>query len=261
MINKNTLKKINILFVILLTVALASLIITSITPFFNIREGLIQEQEIDIGTSSLNTWIGKGVLNDNITTVSNIPISAEGVGWVAQFSATVNGNDLTVERTDGEGPGWGQHLKLLGTNGTQADTDDRTQYYIDELCNEGETPINGFDCINSSGGYELKKDDNDCISLTTGIDIGAERDCNNLLTKYHNERVTVHAACNNSPELVDQGKKCHPVYEQKQGTVGSLGSLIVNDITNTLNFKYCPTAPTPGTYEKWSNCYVTPSAV
>ena len=88
------------------------------------------------------------------------------------------------------------------------------------------------------------------------IDPTGPNDCSSLLSKYHNERVTVHAACNTAPN----GEPCHQIYEKKQGTVGSLGSLVVNDDKTTLNFEYCPTAPTPGTYEKWSNCYTAPTA-
>ena len=199
MINKSTVKKMKILLVILLTVALASLIITSITPFFNIKEGIDE------------------------TTAPADATAAPADPTAAPADPTAAPADPTAAPADPTASG-----------------------------------ATGFECINTSGGYQLNKNEKGCVKLLNPImiDPTGPNDCSSLLSKYHNERVTVHAACNTAPN----GEPCHQIYEKKQGTVGSLGSLVVNDDKTTLNFEYCPTAPTPGTYEKWSNCYTAPTA-
>ena len=275
--NKNTIRKIKVLLVIIFTIALASLIIRTIGPYLRMSEGFTNGELSTIKDAYLSnitqntkdatdgtypdldtTTSGSGTLAtvDVIITngkVTSLTIKEKGSDYQIGDSITVDKSKLVGSSTD---------LIFTITDLAQADLAPADPAQADPA-QADPTPadpaaINNFEFTNSSGTYNLKKNSNGCVSLAEDLIIDGNKpsDCGSLLTEYHNERVTVQSACGKQGDLTP----CYPVYQKNGGVFGEVESLILDNKDNPtkVNFTYCPVAPSAGSYEQHSLCYSAP---
>ena len=260
--NKNTIRKIKVLLVIIFTIALASLIIRTIGPYLRMSEGFTNGElsttkdaylssitqntkdatdgkypDLDTTTSGSGTLATLDVVVTN-GKVTSLTIKEKGSDYKIGDVITVDKSKLVDSSTD---------LIFAITGPAQADT-----------APADPTAINNFEFTNSSGTYNLKKNSNGCVSLAEDLIIDGNKpsDCGSLLTEYHNERVTVQSACGKQGDLTP----CYPVYQKSGGVFGEVESLILDNKDNPtkVNFTYCPVAPSAGSYEEHSLCYSAP---
>ena len=260
--NKNTIRKIKVLLVIIFTIALASLIIRTIGPYLRMSEGFTNGElsttkdaylssitqntkdatdgkypDLDTTTSGSGTLATLDVVVTN-GKVTSLTIKEKGSDYKIGDVITVDKSKLVDSSTD---------LIFAITGPAQADT-----------APADPTAINNFEFTNSSGTYNLKKNSNGCVSLAEDLIIDGNKpsDCGSLLTEYHNERVTVQSACGKQGDLTP----CYPVYQKSGGVFGEVESLILDNKDNPtkVNFTYCPVAPSVGSYEEHSLCYSAP---
>jgi len=285
--NKNTIRKIKVLLVIIFTIALASLIIRTIGPYLRMSEGFTNGElstikdaylsnitqntkdatdgtypDLDTATSGSGTLATVDVIITN-GKVTSLTIKEKGSDYKIGDSITVDKSKLVGSSTD---------LIFTITGSAQADPAQEKQAEADpapaDSAQEKQAPadptpadpaaINNFEFTNSSGTYNLKKNSNGCVSLAEDLIIDGNKpsDCGSLLTEYHNERVTVQSACGKQGDLTP----CYPVYQKSGGVFGEVESLILDNKDNPtkLNFTYCPVAPSAGSYEEHSLCYSAP---
>tara|TARA_X000001036_G_scaffold104403_1_gene97602 strand:+ start:573 stop:1544 length:972 start_codon:yes stop_codon:yes gene_type:complete len=280
--NKNTIRKIKVLLVIIFTVALASLILTNIGPYLRMSEGFTNGElittknaylsnitqnttdatdgiypDLDTKTSGSGTLATVDVVVTN-GTVTSLTIKEKGSGYQIGDSIRVDKSKLVGSSTDliltikDTRSASGEPVAAVAADPAAADP---TQ--------TGESPAdlsatNNFTFSNSSGTYNLKKNSNGCVSLAEDLIIDGNKpsDCGSLLTEYHNERVTVQSACGKQGDL----SPCYPVYQKSKGVFGEVESLILDNKDNPtkVNFTYCPVAPSVGSYEEHSLCYSAP---
>ena len=274
--NKNTIRKIKVLLVIIFTVALASLILTNIGRYLRMSEGFTNGElsttkdaylsnitqntkdatdgtypDLDTATSGSGTLATVDVIITN-GKVTSLTIKEKGSDYKIGDSITVDKSKLVGSSTD---------LIFTITDSKPADPADPAQ--ADPAPAPAPAPAdlsatNNFEFTNSSGTYNLKKNANGCVSLAEDliIDVNKPSDCGSLLTEYHNERVTVQDACGKQGDLTP----CYPVYQKSGGVFGEVESLILDSKDNPtkVNFTYCPVAPSAGSYEEHSLCYSAP---
>jgi len=287
--NKNTIRKIKVLLVIIFTVALASLILTNIGPYLRMSEGFTNGELITTKNAYLSnitqntkeatdgtypdldtTSSGSGTLAtvDVIIrngTVTSLTIKEKGSGYKIGDSITVDKSKLVGSSTD-------LILTIKDTRRASAESAGAEPAGAEpagaepagaEPAQTGQVPgdlsaTNNFEFTNSSGTYNLKKNSNGCVSLGEDLIIDGNKpsDCGSLLTEYHNERVTVQDACGKQGDLTP----CYPVYQKSGGVFGEVESLILDSKDNPtkVNFTYCPVAPSAGSYEEHSLCYSAP---
>ena len=265
--NKNTIRKIKVLLVIIFTIALASLIIRTIGPYLRMSEGFTNGElsttkdaylssitqntkdatdgtypDLDTTTSGSGTLATVDVIITN-GTVTSLTIKEKGSGYKIGDSITVDKTKLIGASTD---------LIFAITDSKPVDPAPADPAPADP------SATNNFEFTNSSGTYNLKKNANGCVSLAEDliIDVNKPSDCGSLLTEYHNERVTVQSACGKQGDLTP----CYPVYQKSGGVFGEVESLILDNKDNPtkVNFTYCPVAPSVGSYEEHSLCYSAP---
>jgi hypothetical protein len=280
--NKNTIRKIKVLLVIIFTVALASLILTNIGPYLRMSEGFTNGElittknaylsnitqnttdatdgiypDLDTKTSGSGTLATVDVVVTN-GTVTSLTIKEKGSGYQIGDSIRVDKSKLVGSSTD---------LILTIKDTRSASAEPVAAVAADPAAADpiqtGESPAdlsatNNFTFSNSSGTYNLKKNSNGCVSLAEDLIIDGNKrsDCGSLLTDYHNERVTVQSACGKQGDL----SPCYPVYQKSKGVFGEVESLILDNKDNPtkVNFTYCPVAPSVGSYEEHSLCYSAP---
>ena len=277
--NKNTIRKIKVLLVIIFTVALASLILTNIGPYLRMSEGFTNGElittknaylsnitqnttdatdgiypDLDTKTSGSGTLATVDVVVTN-GTVTSLTIKEKGSGYQIGDSIRVDKSKLVGSSTD-------LILTIKDTRRASAESAGAEPAGA-EPAQTGQVPgdlsaTNNFEFTNSSGTYNLKKNSNGCVSLGEDLIIDGNKpsDCGSLLTEYHNERVTVQDACGKQGDLTP----CYPVYQKSGGVFGEVESLILDNKDNPtkLNFTYCPVAPSAGSYEEHSLCYSAP---
>ena len=265
--NKNTIRKIKVLLVIIFTIALASLIIRTIGPYLRMSEGFTNGElsttkdaylssitqntkdatdgtypDLDTTTSGSGTLATVDVIITN-GTVTSLTIKEKGSGYKIGDSITVDKTKLIGASTD---------LIFAITDSKPVDPAPADPAPADP------SATNNFEFTNSSGTYNLKKNSNGCVSLAEDLIIDGNKpsDCGSLLTEYHNERVTVQDACGKQGDLTP----CYPVYQKSGGVFGEVESLILDSKDNPtkVNFTYCPVAPSVGSYEEHSLCYSAP---
>ncbi len=265
--NKNTIRKIKVLLVIIFTVALASLILTNIGRYLRMSEGFTNGElsttkeaylssitqntkdatdgtypDLDTTTSGSGTLATVDVIITN-GTVTSLTIKEKGSDYKIGDSITVDKSKLVGSSTD---------LIFAITDSKPVDPAPVDPAPADP------SATNNFEFTNSSGTYNLKKNANGCVSLAEDliIDVNKPSDCGSLLTEYHNERVTVQDACGKQGDLTP----CYPVYQKSGGVFGEVESLILDSKDNPtkVNFTYCPVAPSAGSYEEHSLCYSAP---
>ena len=270
--NKNTIRKIKVLLVIIFTIALASLIIRTIGPYLRISEGFTNGElitrkdayllnitqntknatdgtypDLDTTTSGSGTLATVDVIITN-NMVTSLTIKEKGSGYQIGDSITVDKSKLVGSSTD---------LIFTITDLAPADPAQADPAQADPAPADP-AAINNFEFTNSSGTYNLKKNSNGCVSLAEDLIIDGNKpsDCGSLLTEYHNERVTVQSACGKQGDLTP----CYPVYQKSGGVFGEVESLILDNKDNPtkVNFTYCPVAPSAGSYEEHSLCYSAP---
>ena len=270
--NKNTIRKIKVLLVIIFTIALASLIIRTIGPYLRMSEGFINGElstikdaylsnitqntkdatdgtypDLDTTTSGSGTLATVDVIITN-GTVTSLTIKEKGSGYKIGDSITVDKTKLIGASTD---------LIFAITDSKPVDPAQEKQAEVDPAPADL-SATNNFEFTNSSGTYNLKKNSNGCVSLAEDLIIDGNKpsDCGSLLTEYHNERVTVQDACGKQGDLTP----CYPVYQKSGGVFGEVESLILDSKDNPtkVNFTYCPVAPSAGSYEEHSLCYSAP---
>jgi len=270
--NKNTIRKIKVLLVIIFTIALASLIIRTIGPYLRMSEGFTNGAlsttkdaylsnitqntkdatdgtypDLDTATSGSGTLATVDVIITN-GKVTSLTIKEKGEYYQIGDSITVDKSKLVGSSTD---------LIFTITGSAPADPAQEKQAEADPAPADL-TAINNFEFTNSSGTYNLKKNSNGCVSLAEDLIIDGNKpsDCGSLLTDYHNERVTVQSACGKQGDLTP----CYPVYQKSGGVFGEVESLILDNKDNPtkVNFTYCPVAPSAGSYEEHSLCYSAP---
>ena len=275
--NKNTIRKIKVLLVIIFTVALASLILTNIGRYLRMSEGFTNGElsttkdaylssitqntkdatdgtypDLDTTTSGSGTLATVDVIITN-GTVTSLTIKEKGSGYKIGDSITVDKTKLIGASTD---------LIFAITDSKPVDPAPADPALADpapvDPAPADPSATNNFEFTNSSGTYNLKKNANGCVSLAEDliIDVNKPSDCGSLLTEYHNERVTVQDACGKQGDL----KPCYPVYQKSGGVFGEVESLILDSKDNPtkVNFTYCPVAPSAGSYEEHSLCYSAP---
>ena len=270
--NKNTIRKIKVLLVIIFTVALASLILTNIGRYLRMSEGFTNGElsttkdaylsnitqntkdatdgtypDLDTTTSGSGTLATVDVIITN-GTVTSLTIKEKGSGYKIGDSITVDKTKLIGASTD---------LIFAITDSKPVDPAPADPALADPAPADP-SATNNFEFTNSSGTYNLKKNANGCVSLAEDliIDVNKPSDCGSLLTEYHNERVTVQDACGKQGDLTP----CYPVYQKSGGVFGEVESLILDSKDNPtkVNFTYCPVAPSAGSYEEHSLCYSAP---
>ena len=275
--NKNTIRKMKVLLVIIFTIALASLIIRTIGPYLRMSEGFTNGElsttkdaylssitqntkdatdgtypDLDTTTSGSGTLATVDVIITN-GTVTSLTIKEKGSDYKIGDSITVDKSKLVGSSTD---------LIFAITDSKPADPAQEKQAQADpaqaDPAPADPSATNNFEFTNSSGTYNLKKNANGCVSLAEDliIDVNKPSDCGSLLTEYHNERVTVQDACGKQGDLTP----CYPVYQKSGGVFGEVESLILDSKDNPtkVNFTYCPVAPSAGSYEEHSLCYSAP---
>jgi len=270
--NKNTIRKIKVLLVIIFTIALASLIIRTIGPYLRMSEGFTNGElsttkdaylsnitqntkdatdgtypDLDTATSGSGTLATVDVIITN-GKVTSLTIKEKGSDYQIGDSITVDKSKLVGSSTD---------LIFTITDLAPADPAQADPAQADPAPADP-AAINNFEFTNSSGTYNLKKNSNGCVSLAEDLIIDGNKpsDCGSLLTEYHNERVTVQSACGKQGDLTP----CYPVYQKSGGVFGEVESLILDNKDNPtkVNFTYCPVAPSAGSYEEHSLCYSAP---
>ena len=270
--NKNTIRKIKVLLVIIFTVALASLILTNIGRYLRMSEGFTNGElsttkdaylssitqntkdatdgtypDLDTTTSGSGTLATVDVIITN-GTVTSLTIKEKGSGYKIGDSITVDKTKLIGASTD---------LIFAITDSKPVDPAPADPALADPAPADP-SATNNFEFTNSSGTYNLKKNSNGCVSLAEDLIIDGNKpsDCGSLLTDYHNERVTVQSACGKQGDLTP----CYPVYQKSGGVFGEVESLILDSKDNPtkVNFTYCPVAPSAGSYEEHSLCYSAP---
>ena len=275
--NKNTIRKMKVLLVIIFTIALASLIIRTIGPYLRMSEGFTNGElsttkdaylssitqntkdatdgtypDLDTTTSGSGTLATVDVIITN-GTVTSLTIKEKGSDYKIGDSITVDKSKLVGSSTD---------LIFAITDSKPADPAQADPAPADpapaDPAPADPSATNNFEFTNSSGTYNLKKNANGCVSLAEDliIDVNKPSDCGSLLTEYHNERVTVQDACGKQGDLTP----CYPVYQKSGGVFGEVESLILDSKDNPtkVNFTYCPVAPSAGSYEEHSLCYSAP---
>ena len=285
--NKNTIRKIKVLLVIIFTVALASLILTNIGRYLRMSEGFTNGElsttkdaylssitqntkdatdgtypDLDTTTSGSGTLATVDVIITN-GTVTSLTIKEKGSDYKIGDSITVDKSKLVGSSTD---------LIFAITDSKPVDPAPVDPAPVDpapadpaladpalaDPAPADPSATNNFEFTNSSGTYNLKKNANGCVSLAEDliIDVNKPSDCGSLLTEYHNERVTVQDACGKQGDLTP----CYPVYQKSGGVFGEVESLILDSKDNPtkVNFTYCPVAPSAGSYEEHSLCYSAP---
>ena len=285
--NKNTIRKIKVLLVIIFTIALASLIIRTIGPYLRMSEGFTNGElsiikdaylsnitqntkdatdgtypDLDTATSGSGTLATVDVIITN-GKVTSLTIKEKGSDYKIGDSITVDKSKLVSSSTDliftitGSAPADPAQEKQAEADPAPADPAQEKQAPADPTPADP-AAINNFEFTNSSGTYNLKKNSNGCVSLAEDLIIDGNKpsDCGSLLTEYHNERVTVQSACGKQGDLTP----CYPVYQKSGGVFGEVESLILDNKDNPtkVNFTYCPVAPSAGSYEQHSLCYSAP---
>ena len=265
--NKNTIRKIKVLLVIIFTVALASLILTNIGRYLRMSEGFTNG-ELSTTKDAYLSSITQNTKDATDGTYPDLDTTTSGSGTLATVDVIITNGTVTSLTIKEKGSGYkiGDSItvdktKLIGasTDLIFAITDSKpVDPALADPAPADPSATNNFEFTNSSGTYNLKKNANGCVSLAEDliIDVNKPSDCGSLLTEYHNERVTVQDACGKQGDLTP----CYPVYQKSGGVFGEVESLILDSKDNPtkVNFTYCPVAPSAGSYEEHSLCYSAP---
>ena len=192
--NKNTIRKIKVLLVIIFTIALASLIIRTIGPYLRMSEGFTNGAlsttkdaylssitqntkeatdgtypDLDTTTSGSGTLATVDVIITN-GKVTSLTIKEKGSDYKIGDSITVDKSKLVGSSTD---------LIFTITDLAQADLAPADPAQADPA-QADPTPadpaaINNFEFTNSSGTYNLKKNSNGCVSLAEDLIIDGNK--------------------------------------------------------------------------------------
>ena len=295
--NKNTIRKIKVLLVIIFTVALASLILTNIGRYLRMSEGFTNGElsttkdaylssitqntkdatdgtypDLDTTTSGSGTLATVDVIITN-GTVTSLTIKEKGSDYKIGDSITVDKSKLVGSSTDlifaitDSKPADPAQEKQAQADPAQADPAPADPAPADPVPADpapadpapaDPSATNNFEFTNSSGTYNLKKNANGCVSLAEDLIIDVNKPSD--CGSLLTEYHNERVTVQDACGKQGDLTPCYPVYQKSGGVFGEVESLILDSKDNPtkVNFTYCPVAPSAGSYEEHSLCYSAP---